>query len=260
MVDFLKDNNFIPEEKPVAHGFFGRNGGVSHGVYASLNCGIGSNDVPNDVIENRMRVANALGAKNLLSVKQVHGRICHYVRKAWDINERPEGDAFITDVPGLALGILTADCGPVLFYGERDGGAPVIGAAHAGWGGALNGILEETLAGMMAQGVKQDTICASIGPCIGPKSYEVQDGFANPFIAQDQGNEHFFKSGPRDGHLMFDLPGYIASRLALAGVSRVSITGVDTYSAEDEYFSYRRATHKGEQDYGRQISALVIRA
>lgn len=256
---FIKDHNFIPAEKPVTHGFFGRQGGVSSGVYASLNCGLGTADAPDHVHENRLRVTRTLGAKNLVSLKQVHSPVCLYVADPWEIAERPEGDSFITDVPGLALGILTADCGPVLFYGERPDGTPVIGAAHAGWGGALKGVLETTVRAMSQHGVSIQSIHASLGPCISPKSYEVQNGFADAFMEQDPQNEHFFKAARREGHLMFDLPGYIALRLSLAGVGHISITGLDTYGAEADYFSYRRTTHKGEQDYGRQISALVIR-
>ena len=259
MIPFLKDSNFIPPGKPVAHGFFGRKGGVSAGLHDSLNCGMGSQDAPENVRENRRRVMEELGATSLVTLNQVHGNICHYVSGPWDMAARPEGDAFITDVPGIALGILTADCGPVLFYGEKADGRPVIGAAHAGWGGALKGVLEATIKTMVTRDVVPETLHASLGPCIGPKSYEVRDGFADSFMEQDPANEHFFRSARREGHLMFDLPGYIASRLALAGIKHVSITGQDTYSAAGDYFSYRRATHNGEQDYGRQISALVIR-
>lgn len=258
MTPFLQDSNFIPEGKPVAHGFFGRSGGVSSGVYTSLNCGVGAGDALENVLENRRRVAAALQAKNLLSLNQVHGATCLYVSEPWEPGARPEGDAMITDIPGLALGILTADCGPVLFYGQRADGFPVIGAAHAGWGGALKGVLEMTVRAMVDHGVVPESLHVSLGPCIGPKFYEVQDSFAEPFMAQDPANEHFFKFARREGRLMFDLPGYIASQVAGAGVPHVSITGQDTYSAEQDYFSYRRAIHKGEQDYGRQISALVI--
>lgn len=258
-VPFLKDSNFIPLGKPVAHGFFGRKGGVSKGLYQSLNCGVGTQDTIESVRENRRRVMAALGARDLVSLKQVHSADCAVARAAWEMTARPEGDAMVTDVPGLALGILTADCGPVLFYGEKADGSPVIGAAHAGWGGALKGVLEGTINTMAEQGALPESIHASLGPCIGPKSYEVRDEFAVPFLEQAPENEHFFRSARKEGHLMFDLPGYIASRLARAGVRHVSITGQDTYALEQDYFSYRRATHRAEPDYGRQISALVIR-
>jgi YfiH family protein len=259
-VHILKDSRFVPDRAPILHGFFGRQGGVSTGLYSSLNCGLGTADTPENVRENRARVALSLKTKpeNLLSIKQIHSNICHYVAAPWTQDSRPDGDALVTDVPGLALGILTADCGPVLFYGEKENGAPLIGAAHAGWGGALRGVLESTIDTMIAHGALRDRICASIGPCIAQASYEVRNDFITPFIEHDPHSEHFFKSARAEGHLMFDLPGYIASRLGRAGVRYVSITGVDTYSSEKDYFSYRRTTHRKEGDYGRQISALVI--
>ncbi len=259
VIPYIRDKNFIPAGKSVAHGFFGRRGGVSAGLYDSLNCGIGTQDSFENIFENRRRVADALGAEHLPGLRQVHGAACLIVREPWGMDARPEGDAFITDVPGIALGVLTADCGPVLFYGEKTDGSPVIGAAHAGWGGALKGVLEETVRTMLQYGVVRESVRAAIGPCIDRKSYEVRDDFAAPFLVQGPANEHFFNSARRAGHLMFDLPGYIASRLAGAGVRHVSITGQDTYSTPQDYFSYRRATHNGEQNYGRQISALVIR-
>lgn len=254
---YLKEPAFLPDDRIVAHGFFGRKGGVSSGLYDSLNCGMGTQDDVANVTENRGRVATALGAGKMVSLKQVHGDTCLRVNAAFD--DRPEGDAMVTDIPGVALGILTADCGPVLFYGEKDHGAPVIGAAHAGWGGALRGVLESTVKAMKDKGARAETIRACIGPCIGPKSYEVQAKFADPFLERDPAAEHFFRPAHRDGHLMFDLPGYIASSLAAAGVRYVAMTDIDTYRAEEDYFSYRRATHRAETDYGRQISAIVIR-
>ena len=261
-VPFLKDGNFVPLGAPVAHGFFGRRGGASTGLYSSLNCGLGTQDNPDQVRENRARVTTALGADHLVSVRQVHSAICHFIDASWpggSARERPEGDAMVTDVPGLGLGILTADCGPILFYGERQNGQPLIGAAHAGWSGALKGVPEATVRAMVDHGAVPDRIRASLGPCIGPRSYEVKSGFAEPFLTQDEANEHFFREARKDGNLMFDLPGYIANRLAQAGVRHVSITGVDTYADEDDYFSYRRTTHRAEKDYGRQISVVVIK-
>lgn len=259
-VHVLKDSRFVPDRVPVAHGFFGRGGGVSTGLYSTLNCGLGTKDSPDNVNENRRRVAQALNTNpnRMVGVKQVHGSVCHYVTEPWAIENRPDGDAMVTDVPGLLLGILTADCGPILFYGEKADGAPVIGAAHAGWGGALRGVLESTIDTMTEHGALRDRICASVGPCIAQASYEVSTDFITPFIENDPQSEHFFKSARAEGHLMFDLPGYIAGRLGRAGVRYVSLTGVDTYSSEKDYFSYRRTTHRNESDYGRQISALVI--
>lgn len=244
----------------VRHGFFGRHGGVSSGIYGSLNCGSGSQDDPAAVAENRSRAAAVLGVSTdrLLSLYQVHSAICLTVTEPFEEGVRPEADAMVTDVPGLALGVLTADCGPVLLTGTKANGSPVIGAAHAGWGGALGGILEATVLAMRELGAIPYSIRAALGPCIGPASYEVSTDFEAPFLEQDVENAHFFRAGRRDGHLMFDLPGYIARRLALAGVERVYITGVDTCADEERCFSYRRATLRGEPDYGRQLSAVVI--
>ncbi|MGZ9096789.1 MAG: peptidoglycan editing factor PgeF [Micavibrio sp.] len=259
-VHVLKDSRFVPAGTKIAHGFFGREGGVSTGLYASLNCGAGTEDRTENVRENRARVALALNTKpeNLVSLKQVHSADCLFVSAPWSLDQRPEADAFVTDVPGLALGILTADCGPVLFYGEKVDGQPVIGAAHAGWGGAVKGVLEATVKTMQDHDVVRDSIRASVGPCIAQSSYEVSADFITPFLNDNPESEHFFKAARSAGHLMFDLPGYIAFRLAGIGVRHVSLTGVDTYSSDKGYFSYRRATHRKESDYGRQISALVI--
>lgn len=254
----MQDKDFeVRAGGKIAHGFFGRQGGVSTGLYSSLNCGAGTGDDPASVKENRARVLAAIGGSALVTLKQIHSATCLYADVPF--TDRPEADAVVTDVPGLAIGVLTADCGPVLFHGETAQGGPVIGAAHAGWGGALKGVLESTLQVMIDKGAQIDTIHASLGPCIAQKSYEVSDGFAGPFIDDDPASEHFFKAARREGHLMFDLPGYIASRLSQAGVRQVSITGIDTYSAEKDYFSYRRATHREEKDYGRQISVIMIR-
>lgn len=261
MTVFLSDTNFLADNESVTHGFFSRQGGVSSGLYSSLNCGLGTKDSPENVRHNRHLAAEGIGIRgdHLLSLKQIHSADCLYLDRPFSLDNRPEADAFVTDVPGIGLGILTADCGPVLFYGTKDDGKLVIGAAHAGWGGALKGILESTVKTMIDHGAALETIRASIGPCIGPKSYEVTLDFAAPFLNDNPDSDHFFKSAHKDGHLMFDLPGYIASRLAGCGIRSVSITGLDTYAQENGYFSYRRTTHQGEPDYGRQISALVIR-
>lgn len=246
----------------VDHGFFSRQGGVSQGLYNSLNCGPGSDDSPEAVQENRALVAGhfGLGADRLATVWQIHSPDCLYISEPTASGEgRPKADAMVTDMPDLVIGVLTADCGPVLFAGEKVDGSPVIGAAHAGWGGALRGVLESTLDRMQEAGAKLESIRAAVGPCIGSASYEVSNGFEKPFLEHDPQDEHFFKAAQKEERMMFDLPGYIAARLARAGVRQVTITGHDTYILEAEYFSYRRATHRGEPDYGRQISAIVIR-
>ncbi len=242
----------------VAHGFFGRQGGVSKGIYESLNCGIGSDDAPENVAENRKRVCEAIGAEpeNLLSLYQVHGSACLKVEAAWTQDNRPEADAYVTRMPGLALGVLTADCAPVLFYG-RSADGPVIGAAHAGWKGALGSVLENTLQAMRELGAEH--IHASIGPCIQKRSYEVSLDFYENFCRTDENSERFFGGSRKSGRFIFDLPGYCAGRLGLAGVGDVLLFKDDTYSQEHAYFSYRRATHRSEPDYGRQISVIMIK-
>ncbi|MBP7721936.1 MAG: peptidoglycan editing factor PgeF [Alphaproteobacteria bacterium] len=240
----------------VRHGFFGRAGGASGGIYGGLNCGVGSSDNPADVKANREAVATLMGveAGNILSLYQVHGDICLKVKEP--PKDRPQADAQVTDVPGLAISILTADCAPVLFYGRNEKG-PVIGAAHAGWKGALGGVLDSTVYAMEEYGVNAKDIRAAIGPCISKRSYEVAQDFAAPFLNEDPENERFFMNGEA-GKLMFDLPGYCASRLYNCGLTNVAITGIDTYANERDYFSFRRATHRKEPDYGRQISVIVI--
>ncbi len=245
-------------QAPVFHGFFGRFGGLSKNVYASLNCGPGSDDNPEHVKANRKIVADVAGCApdHLLSLHQVHGDVCVRVEAVW--SARPQADAMVTDKPGFALGILTADCAPVLFAGQKTDGAPVIGAAHAGWGGALRGILESTVREMTALGAEPGSLKACIGPCIGKASYEVKDEFATPFYQEDDENERFFKAAKAPGHLMFDLAGYCAFKLFKAGVRDVLIKDLDTYFHEEDFFSYRRATHRSEKDYGRQISVIKI--
>ncbi len=191
--------------------------------------------------------------------KQVHGTECLYITSPFPSDSpRPEADAMITDVPGLPLGVVTADCAPVLFYGEKDDGQPVVGVAHAGWRGALSGVLENTVAALERLGTEKDTICAAIGPCIGPDSYEVLADFIVPFRAQDAGHDMFFKPALREGHFMFDLPGYVSHRLKLSGVTGVSFVNRDTYAEEEAYYSFRRSTHNNEPDDGRQVSAIYV--
>lgn len=263
MIPYFEDHHFLDNapDGPLFHAYFGRQGGVSTDIYASLNCGTGSSDDPEKVKKNRALVAKTMGVapENLLSVYQCHSALCHAVEGPWP-GDRPEGDALVTDRPGLALAIMTADCAPVLFYGHNKKGAPVIGAAHAGWGGALKGVLEATVEAMEAElGAVRESIRAGIGPCILQNSYEVGEDFAEGFLREDPANEHFFKAARKAGHLMFDLPGYCAKKLAAAGVRRVSIKGLDTCFNEEDFFSFRRATHRHEPDYGRELSAIVIR-
>lgn len=245
----------------VSYGFFGRTGGVSAGKYGSLNCGTGSEDDQDHIAENRRRVVRHLtGAEGEVSTLwQCHSADCLTIDGHVPAGDgRPHADALVTDKAGLVIGCLTADCGPVLFIGHKPDGAPVIGAAHAGWGGALKGVLENTVEHMQKAGAAPDTIKACVGPCIMQASYEVSEEFMRPFAIKHEEAEHFFKAGRKEGHLMFDLPGYIAMRLSLAGVRQVALMGLDTYKEEEDFFSFRRATHRGEGDYGRQISAIVI--
>ena len=237
------------------HGFLGRTGGVSTGVAGSLNVGLGSGDDPAAIAENRRRAAAAIapGAR-LVGLYQVHSARCVTVTEPWDDDSRPKADALVTDRPGLLLGVLTADCAPVLF---ADPVAGVVGAAHAGWKGALGGVTDATLAAMIALGARTERIAAAIGPCIAQSSYEVDDAFRARFLSADPAKAAHFASG-RTGHWQFDLPGYLATRLAAAGVATVERLGLDTYSQEGRYFSFRRSTHRGEAAYGRQISAISL--
>lgn len=241
----------------IYHGFFTRKGGVSEGIYHSLNCGRGSNDAPENVHENLARVQSHLDAKRLYCMIQTHSANCEIITSENDPDNRPEADALATDTPGLALGVLTADCGPVLLAGRKSSQAPVIGAAHAGWGGAVRGILEATIEKMEHLGAIRSTIAAVIGPSIQQASYEVGPEFFESFVEKSLSNEQFFKSG-RAGKYHFDLQGYIAARLAKAGCQKVFISDLDTYKDERRFFSYRRATHRIEPDYGRQISTVMI--
>ncbi len=240
----------------IAHGFFGRAGGVSAGLYDSLNCGPGSKDDRAAVQENRRRVADLLtpGAR-LVSLAQIHSPFVRVVGPDWDTARHPEGDGLVTATPGMALGILTADCGPVLF---ADADAGVIGAAHAGWKGALGGVLEATVAAMESLGAVKDNIVAAIGPCISAANYEVAGDFRSRFLDADAAIAGFFKPG-KPGHYHFDLEGYVAARLAGLGLQSVEPLGVCTYPAENGFFSFRRTTHAGEPDYGREISAILLR-
>ena len=241
----------------INHRFFTRRGGVSSGLYSSLNCGYGSADPPDNVRENRRRAAAqfALAEPELLTVHQFHStEVMTVGAERWTSPGAPRADALVTDRPGIALGVLAADCAPVLL---ADPEAQVIGAAHAGWKGALAGVVDSTIAAMQRLGARRERLRAVIGPCIGRDSYEVGPEFPAPFLAQDEANAAFFRCATRTGHLLFDLAGYLLRRLALAGVS-ASATRHDTLTGEEDFFSYRRNTLKGERDYGRGLSAIAL--
>lgn len=237
----------------VPHGFLGREGGVSTGVCAGLNVGIGSGDDPQVVTENRRRAVEAvMPGATLVTCFQIHSADCVTITDVPP--ERPHGDALVTDRPGLALGILTADCAPVLL---ADAEAGVVGAAHAGWKGALGGVTDSTIIAMEELGARRERIAAAIGPCIARASYEVDEAFRARFATDDPANERFFVDG-RAGHAKFDLEAYVVHRLAAAGVRRIEALGRDTYSDERAFYSFRRATHRGEADYGRQVAIIGL--
>ncbi len=234
------------------HGFFTRAGGVSDGVYQGLNCGPGSGDDPTKVAENRARVAGALGVDTLLSVYQVHGNDVVTVTEPWI--DAPKADAMVTNNPGIALGVLTADCAPILF---ADAKAGVIGAAHAGWKGALYGVAENTMGAMEALGADRANITAVIGPCISQPNYEVGQEFFETFADEDPDHTRFFTNAP-SGKYLFNLPLFLLSQLRELGVKDADLVQCCTYAEEDAYFSFRRTTHRSEPDYGRQISAITL--
>jgi YfiH family protein len=241
----------------ISHGFFTRKGGVSNDIYDSLNCGFGSSDDPQKVAENRLRVSCILGVEpsQLTSVYQVHGTHVHIIEERADQVVQKRADAMATNIPGCALAILTADCAPVLFANPD---ANVVAAAHAGWRGTLDGIISSTVSAMTELGADPAKTTASVGPCIGSKTYEVGPEFPDAFIEQCPENRQFFTAAPCPGHFLFDLPGFITSVLSDAGVGLVEHVIRDTLSDEDNFFSYRRARHRGETDYGRQISAITL--
>jgi polyphenol oxidase len=240
----------------IAHGFFTRDGGVSRGIYASLNCGAGSGDDSDCVAENRARVAAALRvARDALAINhQVHGTDIVTVDAAWRPGDRPRADGMVTKRRGVALGILTADCVPVLFV---DADAGIVGAAHAGWRGALGGVLDATVRAMTALGADPSRIRAGFGPSIAQESYEVGAEFPAPFLAQDAGNDRFFVTQP-GGKFRFDLPNYVRARLQGLGLAAVAGTGGDTAADPARFFSYRRSRVAGEPDYGRLLSAIAL--
>lgn len=239
----------------VRHGFFTRAGGVSEGLYASLNCGLGSGDDTDKVATNRGRVASAVDLKALVTAYQIHSPNVVEVETPWTREQAPRADAMVTTRPGVALGILTADCAPVLFADRK---ARVVGAAHAGWRGAITGVLDATVATMAKHGARPDTMVAAIGPCIAQASYEVGPEFPAPFLTEDPANAGFFKPSVRDGHFMFDLSGYVVRRLKKLGIASVAALTNDTCREEERFFSYRRACLRGEKDYGREISVIAL--
>ena len=238
------------------HAFFSREGGVSEGIYGSLNGGLGSNDDQAKVTENRRRMAEQLGVNidHFLSVHQVHSPDVVVATGPWNGQPRPKADALVTNIEGLALGVTTADCGPILFV---DPNARVIGAAHAGWKGALTGIVEATVAAMEKLGADRTGIVAAIGPLIRQESYEVGNEFVERFIDADAENGKFFLPGDREGHAMFDLAGFIRMRLENSGVLMIDDLGIDTY-ADERFYSYRRSVHRKEADYGRLVHAIAL--
>ncbi|MBC7906227.1 MAG: peptidoglycan editing factor PgeF [Rhodospirillaceae bacterium] len=247
----------LNEVNRIRHAFFTREGGVSQGIYASLNCGPGSKDDPKAVSENRARAMAMVDMppEALITVHQTHTPDVVVVDGPWAEGGRPVADAMVTVTPGLALGILTADCAPVLFADRR---GQVVGAAHSGWKGAIGGVLENTLDKMVALGANKKNIVAAIGPCIGQRSYEVGPDFPAPFLAEEPMNRDFFAPSAKPGHYLFDLPGYVSRKLSRLGIQDVTRVPADTLRDEARFFSYRRTTLRAEPDYGRQLSMIML--
>jgi YfiH family protein len=248
-------SKLLAEIPGVRHAFFTRKGGVSKGLYDSLNVGVGSKDDPEAVAENRARAAMVFGLElpRLLTCYQVHSAIAVTADRPW--GERPEADAVVTRTPRLACGALAADCAPVLL---ADPDAKVVGSAHAGWRGALGGVVEAAVAAMRRLGAEPSRMVAVVGPCIGPQSYEVGLEFLEQFSAKASGSERFFRPGARADKRLFDLPGFVLDRLAASGVQKAEWIGRDTFAEPDQFFSNRRATHRQEADYGRLLSAIML--
>ena len=244
-----------PVLQGAAHGFLGRDGGVSAGIYCGLNVGLGSDDEPATILENRRIAKRAILAESeLITVHQVHSADVAVVTEPIALEDRPHVDAMVTDQHGLLLGILTADCVPVLFF---DAEAQVVGAAHAGWKGAIAGVVENTIVAMEGLGAKRDQIAAAIGPCIAQESYEVDQGFHARFIEQNPANAEYFLEG-KIGHYQFDIEAFVASRLKMAAIGKYEKAELDTYALEGRYYSYRRSCHRNESSYGRQISLIGL--
>jgi YfiH family protein len=241
----------------IRHAFFTREGGVSTGIYASLNAGVGSNDDPADVAANRARMAAHLGVapERFLTCYQIHSPTVVVAEAPWTAEARPRADAIVTRTPGLAIGASTADCGPVLF---ADPQARVIGAAHAGWRGALAGVTDAAIAAMEGLGATRANIVAAVGPMIRQPNYEVGTDLRDRFTAADPANTRFFRAAARAGHFMFDLAGYVVARLAAARIGRIEDVDACTYADANKFYSYRRMTHRGEADYGRHVNAIVL--
>jgi polyphenol oxidase len=242
----------------VRHAFFTRQGGVSEGIYASFNQGLGSNDEPGHVLQNRRRAAAHFGVEpaRLLTGYQIHSATAMTVDGPWE-NGPPQGDAIVTATPGLACGALAADCAPVLI---ADAEARVVASAHAGWKGALGGVVASAVEAMRALGARPERMVAAVGPCIGPGSYEVGLEFLEQFAAGAPGAERFFRPGAAPDKRLFDLPAFVLDRLDDAGVGSSEWVGLDTYSDADRFYSNRRALHLGEADYGRLLSAIILTA
>jgi len=239
----------------VPHGFFGRRGGHSTGSVAGLNCGTGSGDDPQIVNANRRRAADAiLSGAPIASAYQIHSPTAVIVIQAVSHDQRPQADALVTDRPGLLLGVVTADCAPVLMADVETG---VIAAVHAGWRGAVAGVTDNAVAAMLSLGARIEAIAAAVGPCLAKASFEVGHEFPSALLAEDPNNERFFAEGP-GGKPHFDLEAYLVARLAAAGVRRIETSGLDTYTLDDRFYSYRRAKHRGEPTYGRQISLIGL--
>jgi YfiH family protein len=241
----------------IRHAFFTRAGGVSNGIYQSLNGGIGSRDAPANVAENRARMAArlAVAPERFITAYQIHSPDVVTVDAPWRPDARPRADAIVTRTRGLAIGVTTADCGPVLF---ADAQAGVIGAAHAGWRGAFGGVLEATIAAMERCGAERNRIMVALGPMIRQESYEVGPEFVARFEAADAAHASFFKPSARAGHAMFDLAGFIAAQLRNAGITHIEDVGRCTYAEPRDFFSYRGSTHRGEDDYGRHVNAIAL--
>lgn len=241
----------------IRHAFFTRTGGVSEGIYASLNCGLGSGDDPESIRTNRARAMSRLGLAeaDLATVRQVHSARAVVVDRPWPDADRPGADGLVTNRPGVALGILTADCAPVLF---ADSEAGVIGAAHAGWRGAWSGVLASTLGAMTKLGARPERISAAVGPCIRQPSYEVSDDFRRQFVEDEAATAVLFVPSTRPGHWRFDLAGYVERRLHAMDIGHVTVLPHDTFADEETFFSFRRVTLNGGGDYGRMLAAIAL--
>jgi polyphenol oxidase len=255
----MLQSSLIAADDRLVHAFFTRNGGVSEGIYRSLNGGLGSKDASDRVRENRARMAAALGlsATHLVTAYQIHSAEVAIAHEPWTRETAPRADALVTRRPGLAIGITTADCGPVLL---ADAEAGIVAAAHAGWRGALDGIIEATVSAMERLGAQRARVVAALGPAIRQPNYEVGREFMVRFVTAHRDNDRFFVPSGREGHAMFDLPGYIVAQLMRARVGRIDELARCTYGSSSQFFSFRRAAHRSEPDYGRHVSAIALRA